>query len=377
MRPNLGYLYWRECYSRGDNARQIETTLEKLLRQNRKETPLDAPYGFDLKLNYPGLLIGTGYLHGIGGVDVDFKSGFYFDHTSGLPVIPGSSVKGILRSLFGLPMKGRRDPYADAKHAMIRDYLSLPDNFDVAALARAIFEGIDEEGEPLGIYRRDIFYDARVVTTEGRLLADDYITPHPSPIADPKPIRILKVAPGVSFAFRFRLCDTTIGEHTVTAETKAALFLILLHEFGAGAKTNVGYGNFQLPAECEQADFHECLAYLRQRNQRIARARAEEQRRRQEEKERQERLARLSPLERKLEALRPAEGSNEKFSTRVLKAIEEDEFDEEERCEALRYLRRIMEEEKIWKPTSQAKNPAKDKAHKRTLKIMEMIEKCR
>ena len=50
---------------------------------------------FDLVTTYPGLLIGSGYSHEVHGKD-GLKLGFYFDHTTGLPIIPGSSVKGVL-----------------------------------------------------------------------------------------------------------------------------------------------------------------------------------------------------------------------------------------------------------------------------------------
>lgn len=242
MKPNLGYLFWRECYRRGDNPSHIENTIDKLLKAKATEQAVDAPHGFELTVRYPGLLVGTGYAHGLK-LDEDIKSGFYFDHTVGLPVILGSSVKGTLRSFFGYPMKGK-DPYTEAKHAMIRDYLGLPEDFDIAKLARAIFEGIDENDRKIGIYDRDIFFDARVVDLESDLLADDYITPHKDPLKNPVPIRILKVAPGVTFAFRFRLGDTMVNGHTITADQKEELFGNLLSEFGVGAKTNVGYGNF-------------------------------------------------------------------------------------------------------------------------------------
>ena len=243
MKPNLGYLFWRECYRQGEDKTHIENTLDKLLRSGDKEAGVEAPHGFELTVRYPGLLVGTGYSHGLK-LDEDIKTGFYFDPTSGLPVIPGSSVKGTLRSLFGYPMRGE-DPYAEAKHAMIRDYLGLPEDFDVAKLARAIFEGVDEKGDRIGIYERDIFYDARVVNYDKELLADDYITPHKDPLKNPVPIRILKVAPGVTFEFRFRLGDTTADGAVVSAEQKEELFVKLLSEFGVGAKTNVGYGNFE------------------------------------------------------------------------------------------------------------------------------------
>ena len=240
--PNLGYLFWRECYEKGRNAKHIDDTITRILKIDATDEPVNAPHGFALTTRYPGLLIGSGYAHGLP-VDEDVKIGFYFDHTSGLPVIPGSSVKGVLRNLFGLPQKGKSDPYASQKAAMICQILGK--HVDVKALATAIFEGVSPEGKPLGAYRRDIFYDARIIKTQKALMADDYLAPHPNVFENPVPIRFLKVAPGVSFYFAFRLVDTTVGEITVTADEKERLFAYLLSTFGVGAKTNVGYGAFE------------------------------------------------------------------------------------------------------------------------------------
>ncbi len=52
-----------------------------------------------LQVQNPGLLPGIGYPHEVG-YPGEFKLGFGFDHVTGLPVLPGSSVKGVLRSVF-------------------------------------------------------------------------------------------------------------------------------------------------------------------------------------------------------------------------------------------------------------------------------------
>ena len=54
---------------------------------------------FSLKTKYPGLLIGVGNAHGSGGLG-DIDLGFSFDYVTGCPYIPGSTVKGVLRSAF-------------------------------------------------------------------------------------------------------------------------------------------------------------------------------------------------------------------------------------------------------------------------------------
>ncbi|HHS92331.1 MAG TPA: type III-B CRISPR module RAMP protein Cmr6 [Campylobacterales bacterium] len=237
---NMGWLFYKKMYEQGNNTTHIKQSMEKLLDIKSVDEVLESQHGFRLKTTYPGLLIGSGYLHGLNS-DEDAKIGFYFDHTTGLPLIQGSSVKGVLRSCFGLAVKGQNDPHKTEKHKMIRSLLNQ-ESLDVEALAQEIFEGIDaESGKVKGMYKRDIFYEARVVEVKESLLTDDYLAPHGKDLlVNPVPLRFVKVAPEVTFEFSFDLKDSSM----LTAEEKEKLFKCLLLEFGIGAKTNVGYGQF-------------------------------------------------------------------------------------------------------------------------------------
>lgn len=241
---NMGWLFYKKMYAKGDDATHIEATMKDLLKINAiEEEMLDVYHTFNLETIYPGLLIGSGYPHGLG-VNSDAKIGFYFDHTTGLPTIPGSSIKGTLRSLFGCNQK---EHYPEAKKEFIRGLLGKPE-IDVDALVAEIFEGVDPKtAKPLGIYQRDRFLEARIVKTSGRLLRDDYITPHKEPLKNPVPIRFIKVSPGVEYQFSFILNDGMI-----TADEKLKLFFQLLQFHGIGAKSNVGYGQF---ARVDEAQF--------------------------------------------------------------------------------------------------------------------------
>lgn len=167
-----------------------------------------------LQTTYPGMLIGTGNAHGSQKSDNDINMGFSFDYVSGQPYIPGSSVKGILRSHF------KNHP------EVVSDLLGNSD-INVAMLEKEIFDG------------NDVFLDAVVFDGDeyGLLMGKDYITPHASPIKNPVPIFMIKILPDVRFEFRFILRNGL-----VSAEEKEALFCQLLTLFGVGAKTNVGYG---------------------------------------------------------------------------------------------------------------------------------------
>lgn len=241
-RANLGWLFYKELYRKGDDSSHIKDTLTKL--KNASGIDLDkhklADYGFTLKTIYPGLIIGSGYTHGISS-DEDTKMGFYFDYTTGLPLIPGSSVKGVLRSLFGLAQKNQKERYKSEKEEFIKELIG-DDTIDVDALANEIFEGVDAKTKKsLPMYKRDKFFDALIVGVEnGELMQEDYITPHKESLKSPKPIKIIKVGGGVSFKFQFDLKDGIIS-----AKQKELLFLKLLQFSGVGAKTNVGYGQFE------------------------------------------------------------------------------------------------------------------------------------
>jgi hypothetical protein len=92
-----------------------------------------------------------------------------------------------------------------------------------------------------------VFFDSLPVkfNEQKQLLGRDALTPHGGdPLKNPIPLPFLKVMPGVVFGFYFRLNDSQIGSLTITAEHKRRIFGEILCTVGAGAKTNVGYGQF-------------------------------------------------------------------------------------------------------------------------------------
>lgn len=277
---NFGYWYYREYFNTIKlNSEGIVTnfsTFNKGKNDKLNEEPLP-PYNeevniqgiksFELKTCYPGLLCGVGYHHEINkpadekGKKVEgdkeddapevYNLGMYFDYTSGLPVIPGSSIKGMLRSAIE-----KWDFLADYKPKEEKALPASLSDRDVLrkAIIRAVFEG-----DGLSIYDRDIFLDAIPVKVDNKLFGEDYITPHPDPLKNPNPIRFLRVNPGVTYQFRFILKDHVVlddkvvlkdsisqkgDEKVLKADFKEELFKAIICTFGLGAKTNVGYGQF-------------------------------------------------------------------------------------------------------------------------------------
>ena len=244
--PNIGWLFYKELYRKGNDSAHIQSKLEEIKKVSSVDTDKlkFGEYGFILKTTYPGLIIGSGYIHGVSSDD-DVKIGFYFDHTTGLPQLPGSSVKGVLRSFFkSLQNPDKEELALDFFKEVFKEigYTKEINKEFLGALEDEIFEGIDSKTKkPLPVYNRDKFFDAVVIEiSNDGLLSEDYITPHKEPLKNPVPIKILKVSGGVSFKFQFDLKDGSI-----TVSEKELLFLKLLLFSGVGAKTNVGYGQFE------------------------------------------------------------------------------------------------------------------------------------
>ncbi len=204
---------------------------------------------------YPGLLIGTGNPHATGEFNEEIKLGFTFDYAYGLPVLPGSTVKGALRSYFPNNYKNEQSKKEVESYLefVIKDELeiSIKEGYSISALEKCIFDGIGCKGEVINPYVKDIFFDAFPKDSKNKkevnrdevidkvFLGNDNLAPHKDKYKDPNLIQFLKVLPNVSFFFQFRLSD-----EGMESPDKLKLFEFLLKNHGIGAKTNVGYGQF-------------------------------------------------------------------------------------------------------------------------------------
>jgi CRISPR-associated protein Cmr6 len=216
---------------------------------------------FEIKSENPGLVCGIGYEHEIGYKN-EFKHGFSFDYTTGLPYVPGSSVKGTLRSAFKITgylesiIDNMQDDSFNSKTSkeMLKNLKEHKSHIKWDKLEKSIFEGKEYlTGDPLKSNMIDVFFDSFISNVEKDMefLHDDYTTSHRqedgsySPLKEPNPIRFIKVRPDVTFKFQFRLSETVISNDlTLTEEIKLEIFKMILLDFGIGAKTNVGYGQF-------------------------------------------------------------------------------------------------------------------------------------
>lgn len=278
---NFGYYFYKDYFD--DETKEPKINLPKKHFEDKSSQFLNLPFDegvlkpllktllskqnkqlsrIALQTTYPGLLIGSGYSHETGN-EGEFKIGFFFDYSTGLPLIPGSSVKGILRSAFS---EERREYVLSLLKGILRENHKEDEEYQkeivdrispdfISKLKMNIFEGRDGNCESISVYGRDIFFDAFTVGPDNNdnqdnnsktIFSDDFITPHNSPLKNPIPIRFLKIKAKVKFVFLFRLHDALFEVNglriNITAENKIKLFRKILLDLGVGAKTNVGYG---------------------------------------------------------------------------------------------------------------------------------------
>lgn len=288
VHPNAGYLFYKRNFT--DDPGVMDHTVNKriegifeFLEKASYQVLYDRSVSISLTTTYPGLVTGSGYNHDAKDESEAYKIGFFFDHTTGMPVIPGHSVKGTLRGLFPNQFRWKDkegqvreewEAYAQLRLPLIRTLLASICSLDPESISDRVIYQLEEEiftglreGKAIPIYQRDVFNDAFPIEVERnnignkkRLFAKDNLTPHInrdnpelSPFSDPVPLKFLKVLPEVRYEFRFILQDSLVVPE-LKAPHKKKLFRALLLFNGIGAKTAVGYGQFTGKGEI-QAEF--------------------------------------------------------------------------------------------------------------------------
>lgn len=217
----------------------------------------------DLTTTDPGLLMGTGYQHQakVGAKDStkEFKLGFYFDPTTGVPILPGSTVKGRLRSFFPARYaKGKQQNGVASRlwqvlsELAVAEKLSLPAELTTSEQQLAWLIDLEYQifaAQPTPTAERnrsatqqDRFFEAYPCSVQSNLFAVGTITPHGHPLRNPVPINFLKVSAGVTYRFQWLLNDDGLP-----AKAKHYLFERLLELHGIGAKTASSFGQFARP----------------------------------------------------------------------------------------------------------------------------------
>ena len=363
------------------------------------------------------------------------ENGFAFLNPYGLPYLPGSGVKGVVRRaaeelahpdffqdgsgwtlpaiwhLFGFePWLTSASRKSDAEWKKWLRGFSVSKEEIVAYLDTALDERSDtykklkhcirKADDPMCalltlLQERHLhvrgaleFWDV-VPQIEGDKLAVEIMTPHhshyyqdnaggtsPHDSGSPKPINFLTVPPGSDFVFHVccdhrRLCAPELAKDGRWRTLLEAAFEHAFEWLGFGAKTAVGYGVMQRDHTGEQRALQE-----REDRERAAREQAEKERAEKEAEAREkERMATLRPIEREIDTIirdRPDKNISEIITVR--QAVQGGRWDGSEKIEAARWLENKMKGENRWKEISTKRKPDKDKDYQNTLLVKGWLE---
>ncbi len=275
------------------------------------------------------------------------ENGFSFLNPYGVPYLPGSGVKGVLRQA-ARELAGVADEAIDALFGK-----EAKDGKDHQRGALTFWDVVPQiKGDALMV---------EVMTVHQKHYYQDGQSPHES--GQPIPINFLTVPPLSGFLFHVqcnlphlnRLAPALANEH----RWQALLGVAFEHAFqwlGFGAKTAVGYGAMERDVQAEEA----------RRVKQAERAAAERL-----EAEREAARAKMDPVERSIhDFLEQRPDKNQSEISAVIGEVKQGRWQGDEKIAAARWLEQMMKATKgEWKEISQAKKPERDKPYQNTLLV--------
>ena len=363
------------------------------------------------------------------------ENGFTFLNPYGLPCLPGSGVKGVIRRaaeelahrdffendsgwtlpaiwhLFGfepwLTSASRKSDTEweewiggfSAEKEEIVAYLdtSLDETSKSQKLKSCILEADDPmrtllQERHLHVRGALEFWDV-IPQINGKKLAVEIMTPHhshyyqnkthagstsPHDSGNPNPISFLTVPPGSDFVFHVRCNHRRLSRCAPDLATdgrwRTLLEAAFEHAFewlGFGAKTAVGYGAMERDRAGEERFQQEHEDRKRAARERVERERAEKE----AEAREAERLATLSPIEQEIETvIRDRRDRSMSEIMVVIQAVQGGRWDGDAKIEAAKWLENKIKDGRRWKETTAKKRPDRDKDYQNTLLVKGWLE---
>ena len=314
------------------------------------------------------------------------ENGFAFLNPYGLPYLPGSGIKGVLRQAARELASG---DWGDSR-GWGTEPIHLLQRKGQAAIELSVIDVLfgreTQDGDSDHVRGAMSFWDA-LPQIPGDSLAVDIMTPHqshyyqqkkdrksgdstsPHDSGAPNPISFLTLPPLTRFAFHVQ-CDIAQLEHLAPDLAHNQRWQTLLtaafeHAFewlGFGAKTAVGYGAMQIDQKALKRREHEAA-------ERQAQAEREEA-----ERQRLAALETMSPVERAIrECLDGRKDPNLGEIPALKNAIKAGQWQGDMKRDIALYLRDMMQTAKKWKESTQAKKPEKDGDYQDTLLVQSWI----
>lgn len=205
----------------------------------------------------------TPFVTGLGG-NHPTETGMLLDRNTGLPFIPASGIKGVLRLAHALNLAESRPELVKE----VREGFEIP---DIEPSMRKYF-GDTDTGAKDAVRGQLVFLDAFPKAVPA--IRRDIMTPHfseyykgdspPKETENPVPVPFMVVAEGVDFVFRvfaLPLAEGAKVSRTFDDEDSKAvqeMFRCSFVALGFGAKTSVGYGRFAMYEKRPGSEQEEC-----------------------------------------------------------------------------------------------------------------------
>jgi CRISPR-associated protein Cmr6 len=351
-----------------------QKTMKSLL--DRQKQTFDASAATDASLRFEALATAP-FTTGLGN-EHPLENGFAFLNPYGLPYLPGSGIKGVLRQAARELAGGE---WGEA-HGWSEDnrYTLRIGREDVSfSLLDALFGREAGDGDTEHLRGALVFWDV-IPQIKGDHLAVEIMTPHqshyyqngenPHESGQPNPISFLTVPPGSGFVFHVQ-CNLAhlarLGPDLVANDQwKTLLEAAFAHAFkwlGFGAKTAVGYGVMLEDAAAKE------------RKAQQDKAAADKQHQEQTKREREETIASMSPVDRAIaEFLDARQDKNQPELSALLGGLKQGKWSGELKTDIARHVENLMRTTKKWKEKSEKKNPDKDNDYQDTLKVMAWLQ---
>jgi CRISPR type III-B/RAMP module RAMP protein Cmr6 len=186
----------------------------------------------------------------LGRANVLENVGLCCDRTTGLPLVPGTALKGVISAW--ACWAEHYNP-ADKSFRNFTDQSKQRRNFTAteAALAQRILGDDSASGSE---HAGEVIFLGGFPTTPPRL-GLDIVNPHHDANGrdvDPKPNTFLCVEPGTLWQFAFFVRPGVLDAAALHAQTKTWIEEALT-QMGIGAKTAAGYGRFRQPNDADRA----------------------------------------------------------------------------------------------------------------------------
>lgn len=295
------------------------------------------------------------------------ENGFSFLTPYGLPYLPGSGVKGVLRraaeelvsgdwgdahgwtadaivTLFGPGEEDfARDRDTPARQGALRCWDVLPQPAKNSLTVEIMTPHLSD------------YYQGK---NNGQVTPNTSLTPNPIPF--------LAVPAGSAFTFHIECHPGRIADPALRSNWPTLIEAAFAHAaqwLGFGAKTAVGYGRMEIDQRALDA-----------RRERAAQAAAAE-RQQQAAAERERQLATLSPLDRAMQEVIDARPQGQPPVKALFNAIKQNRWQEDDARIVAERLRAQMQQEKLWREKSDKKKPEKDENYQMTLAVLAVLKK--